>query len=171
MDLSTQSKLVVEPAAYFLKYCYGPLDKLIKNKISDNVNEVCAYSASREWQLKLFQLDIRAADPKIDEANKATAAGKELLPADEKVVKVPLRMMKHYAGVLTMDSARGDETVVVVVDPCYGGGKNAERGFTEHNVRSAEMISSHAARSLSPSLAMLATTNKWRMIRCKPTRR
>ena len=135
MDLSTQSKLVVEPADYFLKYCYGTLLELFKNKISDNVLVACAYSASREWQLKLFQLDIRAANPKIGEANKAVAEENESLPDSEKKAKSPLRSLKNYPRLLTVGAAEGDEALVVFVDLVYGGGKNAEQGFIKHTQR------------------------------------
>ncbi|KAI7314389.1 hypothetical protein KC315_g11377 [Hortaea werneckii] len=135
VDPSTQSKLVVEPAAYFLKYCYGPLLELFKNKMSDNVLVVCAYSASRDWWLKLFQFDMVAANSKIVEANKAIAEENESLPDGEKKEKSSLRSMKHYPRVLTVDSAEGDEALVVFVDPGHGGGKTSEQGFIKDTQR------------------------------------
>ncbi|KAI6907788.1 hypothetical protein KC318_g3549 [Hortaea werneckii] len=105
VDPSTQSKLVVEPAAYFLKYCYGPLLELFKNKMSDNVLVACAYSAGRDWRLKLFQFDMMAANSKIGEANEATA------------------------------EEMSDETLVMFVSPGYAGGKNAEQGFIKDTQR------------------------------------
>ncbi|KAI7212526.1 hypothetical protein KC333_g7080 [Hortaea werneckii] len=169
VDPSTQSKLVVEPAAYFLKHCYEPLLELFKNKTSNNVFVVCAYPASRDWWLKLFQLDMVTVNSKIGEANKATAEEKESLPGDEKNVKVPLRLMKHYADVLTMDSAQGDEALVVFVDPGTAEARMPSKALSM--IRSAVMSSTLAARPLSLSIAILATTKKSRLVRCKPTRR
>ena len=76
-DPSAQSKLVVGPVAYFLKYCYGTLLELFKNKMSDNVLVACAYSAGRDGWLKLFQFDMVAANSKIGEAKKAIAEENE----------------------------------------------------------------------------------------------
>ncbi|KAI7193186.1 hypothetical protein KC316_g6445 [Hortaea werneckii] len=109
VDPSTQSKLVVEPAAYFLKCCYGPLLELFKNNMSDNVLVACAYSAGRDWWLKLFQFDMVAANSKIGEANKAIAEENESPPDSEKRVKSHLWSLKNYPHVLTVDSAEGDE--------------------------------------------------------------
>ncbi|KAI6909790.1 hypothetical protein KC318_g4729 [Hortaea werneckii] len=129
VDPSTQSKLVVEPATYFLKYSYEPLLELFKNKMSDKFLAVCAYSASRDRWLKLFQLDMVTANSKVGEANKVTAGENESLLDDEKKVKFPLRSMKHYFRMLTVDAAEVDEALVVFIDPGHGGGKNAEQDF------------------------------------------
>ncbi|GAB1744657.1 hypothetical protein NU219Hw_g2196t1 [Hortaea werneckii] len=134
-DRSTQSKLVVEAAAHFLRHSYGPLLELFKKKTIDNVPAACACLASREWWLKLFQLDMVTANSKIGEANKATAEKNELLPEDEKKAKSPLRSMKHYPRVLIMDFAEGDEALVVFVPPGYGGGKNTEQSFIKDTQR------------------------------------
>ncbi|KAI7231025.1 hypothetical protein KC330_g6638 [Hortaea werneckii] len=135
VDPSTQSKLVVEPAAYFLKYCYEPLLELFKNKTNDNVLVVCAYSATRDWWLKLFQFDMVAANSKIGGANKTIANENESRPDGEKKAKSPLRSSKHYPRVLTVDSAEGDEALVVFVDPGHAGGKSAEQGFVKDTPR------------------------------------
>ncbi|KAI6800024.1 hypothetical protein KC332_g15826 [Hortaea werneckii] len=43
--------------------------------------------------------------------------------------KSPLRSLKNYPRVLNVDSAEGDEALVVFVDPGYDGGKTSEQGF------------------------------------------
>ncbi|GAB1732150.1 hypothetical protein NU195Hw_g8698t1 [Hortaea werneckii] len=97
--------------------------------MSDNVLVACAYSAGRDWWLKLFQFDMVAANSKIGEANKAIAEENESLPDGEKKPKSPLRSMKNYPRVLTVDSAECDEALVVFVDSGHGGGKTSEQDF------------------------------------------
>ncbi|KAI7259878.1 hypothetical protein KC343_g2748 [Hortaea werneckii] len=135
VDPSAQSKLVAGPAAYFLKYCYGTLLELFKNKMSENVLVACAYAIGRDWWLKLFQFDMVAANSKIGEANKAIAEENESLPDGEKKAKSALRSLKNYPRVLTMDSAEGDEALVVFIDPGHGGGKTSEQGFIKDTQR------------------------------------
>ncbi|KAI6861936.1 hypothetical protein KC343_g6368 [Hortaea werneckii] len=56
-------------------------------------------------------------------------------PNGEKKAKSPLRSLKNYPRVLTVDSAEGDEALVVFVDPGHGGGKTSEQGFIKDTQR------------------------------------